>query len=102
MRPRRASARGGSLAARGKQVYSSCGSRRECFDTTYFLNTQILVEIMKEILNSSTSRIKHSCKNTHLIIIIINICENSLLILSMMMVKVFLRPVMRIDRFKCE
>src|SRR5699024_9590297 len=35
-------ARGGSSAARGKRVYSSCGSRREYFDATTFSNTQLL------------------------------------------------------------
>src|SRR5699024_2610312 len=49
-------ARGGSLAARGKRVYSSCGSRREYFDATSFSNTQLLLEIWKELLKRSTSR----------------------------------------------
>src|SRR5690625_1080153 len=48
-------ARGGSLAARGKRVYSSCGSRREYFDATSFPNTQLLLEIWKELLKRSTS-----------------------------------------------
>jgi len=39
---------GGSLAARGKRVYSSCGSRREYFDATSFSNTQLLLEIRKK------------------------------------------------------
>src|SRR5690625_1956204 len=48
-------ARGGSLAARGKRVYSSCGSRREYYDATSFSNTQILLEIRKELLKRSIS-----------------------------------------------
>src|SRR5699024_4922756 len=48
-------ARGGSLAARGKRVYSSCGSRREYFDATSFPNTQLLLGIWKEFLKRSTS-----------------------------------------------
>jgi|SRR5690625_2513099 len=47
-------ARGGSLAARGKRVYSSCGSRREYYDATSFSNTQLLLEIWKEFLKRST------------------------------------------------
>src|SRR5690625_2270319 len=49
-------ARGGSLAARGKRVYSSCGSRREYFDATSFENIQLLSEIWIELLKRSTSR----------------------------------------------
>src|SRR5699024_3964048 len=48
-------AQGGSLAARGKRVYSSCGSRREYFDATPFSNTQLLVEIWKKPLKRSTN-----------------------------------------------
>src|SRR5690625_4975073 len=47
--------RGGSLAARGKRVYSSCGSRREYFNATPFSNTQLLLEIWKELLKRSIS-----------------------------------------------
>src|SRR5690625_7054578 len=47
-------ARGGSLAARGKRVYSSCGSRSEYYDATSFSNTQLLLEIWKEFLKRST------------------------------------------------
>ena len=50
-------ARGGSLAARGKRVYSSCGSRREYFKATSFSNTQLLLEIWKELLKRSTSEL---------------------------------------------
>src|SRR5699024_9590972 len=50
-------AQGGSLAARGKRVYSSCGSRRECFDAKSFSNTQLLLEIWKELLKRSTRAI---------------------------------------------
>src|SRR5690625_7644494 len=49
-------ARGGSLAARGKRVYSSCGGRREYYDATSFSNTQLLLEIWKELLKRSTSK----------------------------------------------
>src|SRR5699024_1961995 len=49
-------ARGGLPLARGKRVYSSCGSRREYFEVTSFSNTQqLLLEIWKEILKRSTS-----------------------------------------------
>ena len=48
-------ARGGSLAARGKRVYYSCGSRREYYDATSFSNTQLLLEIWKGLLKRSTS-----------------------------------------------
>src|SRR5699024_9699336 len=54
--------RGGSLAARGKRVYSSCGSRREYFDATSFSNTQLLLEIWKELLKRSTSKCSPSPK----------------------------------------
>jgi len=58
--------RGGSLAARGKRVYSSCGSRREYFNATPFSNTQLLLEIWKELLKRSISVSKnrsHHVKN---------------------------------------
>src|SRR5699024_6448018 len=55
-------ARGGSLAARGKRVYSSGGSRREYFDATSFSNTQLLLEIWKELLKRSTSKCSPSPK----------------------------------------
>src|SRR5699024_11760349 len=43
--------------ARGKRVYSSCGSRRESFDATSFSNTKLLLENRKELLKRSTSSI---------------------------------------------
>src|SRR5699024_370900 len=49
-------ARGGSLAARGKRVYSSCGDRRGCFVPIPFPNTQLCSKIWKELLKRSTSR----------------------------------------------
>src|SRR5690625_3102299 len=49
-------ARGGLPLARGKRVYSSCGSRREYFDATSFSNTQLLLEIWKELLKRSISQ----------------------------------------------
>src|SRR5699024_3236700 len=42
---------GGSLAARGKRVYSSCGSRRESFDATSFSNTQLLLKRSTSSIN---------------------------------------------------
>ena len=50
-------ARAGSLAARGKRVYSSCGSRREYYDATSFSNPQLFLEIWKELLKHSTSKV---------------------------------------------
>src|SRR5699024_2940767 len=58
-------ARGGSLAARGKRVYSSCGSRREYFDAISFSNTQLLLEIWKEFLKRSTSGVAISLPFIH-------------------------------------
>src|SRR5690625_1521093 len=48
-------ARGGSLAARGKRVYSSCGDRSVCFVPIPFPNTQLFSKIWKELLKRSTS-----------------------------------------------
>src|SRR5699024_6322873 len=48
-------AREGSSVASGKRVYYSCGSRREYYDATSFSNTQLLLEIWKELLKRSTS-----------------------------------------------
>ena len=37
-------------------MYSSCGGRREYYDATSFSNTQLLLEIWKELLKRSTSK----------------------------------------------
>src|SRR5690625_2296584 len=56
MRPRSASARGGSSAAPGKRAYSSCGDRREYFVFPTFPKTQFLISrLWNGLLKRSTS-----------------------------------------------
>src|SRR5699024_10824948 len=66
MRPRSASARGGSLAAHGKRVYSICGNRRANFLPRFFSTRHLMMgDILRPYGTSTYFAVYRFCVNNN-------------------------------------